>query len=1180
MLKIVAQSTKQAMQHPRYTPLRHEPSRRHCSYAHRTFAPRGFALISIITLLVLVALVCLGLLTLSSISLRGAQKAEAQTRAQANARLALMMALGELQKELGPDQRVTATSGILEAPSASPASLKHDRLTGVWKSRDDTLSGVPPDYDRNQSFRKWLVSSSRPQDLTSTQFASAGNFQDPVELVGTRTPSASGSVPILAVEADRITMPGTSVADRGKLAWWIGDENCKGFLNPVASELQKAGSSVSDVLAHTCTPGAYGMQAVDKDFPANTNTTAKILTHGQVSLASAQDQATTAAWFHDLSPFPRSILCNVTKGGLRQDLSLFLEQSSLDSPPTWPGIPPSGPLGPNGQIALSGLGVNEYDVLPWKQLAAWSRLRKNVSMVNGRPTLVARKGPSAAQPSDAANPRWNAGVLRPTPIPIRHLLFMSCGTVEIAPGQFSPRLYAYPVMVLWNPYNVDLMTEEINVLFNNMPMEFQFWKNGTQAGIYKWKQNSGLQPYFDQPQTIKAGETKVFTPSLWAWDGGLHITHKMATTPIVYTRTRGSENGAVGAGGEWGNSNRAGDAQITITGVTGDSLEIRPAVKGFNLGTGAGMAGDQASFDIRSHHTALEGANWGAFLWHSKFAWRFETNGPWSPDKTSQQPYLKDKFEDLKNAPRPFMVLDITLKTLDELEIPNKTWSHCIPGHPFQGVTNIGGITPDFLNTYKLTFHTVSDPIGVMQYLQLHPTDQTQTYFGSSNFPTDGQSRIADVEIPLAPLTSLAQLQNLPQGSIDNLYSSGFYFQNHAIGNSFASPGVPSNKVSSDDSPPFWLDRYYNANGGTISGQKFPIGALHTRPNMDRSYAANQLLWDDYFFSSMAPKDGVLTAGPETIDKIVQDFYLQGKPLPNERYKPYFNKAAAHIVTDLVAGTSPTATGYQKVAGSLMVDGGFNVNSVSVNAWKTLLASLHKRPMTIMETTGGPKVQPEGKFIVSRFTMPNGPSADATTGKAGMDLRWIGYRELTETQIDTLAHAIVRQVKKRGPFRSLGEFINRRLGAESDELTRYGALQAALEDQAVDINADYRAKSIDAAFLQQNGVAYPNPTAATGSRYQGAPCYVTQADLLGPIAPILNARSDTFVIRAYGEATGRDGHPAARAWCEAVVQRVPDYINTTDAPETAAKDLLAPVNKLFGRRLKIAHFRWLAANEI
>ena len=191
--------------------------------------------------------------------------------------------------------------------------------------------------------------------------------------------------------------------------------------------------------------------------------------------------------------------------------------------------------------------------------------------------------------------------------------------------------------------------------------------------------------------------------------------------------------------------------------------------------------------------------------------------------------------------------------------------------------------------------------------------------------------------------------------------------------------------------------------------------------------------------------------------------------------------------------------------------------------------------------------------------------------------RWLGYRELTPDELRQLAAAIVEQVKTRGPFRSLGEFVNRRRTSSPDdtELARYGALQAALEDPDVEINSNYNSDVITEADIA--GANYKFKEAALGSRFHGTPACISQADLLMPLAPIINARSDTFLIRAYGEARSPDGTKiTARAWCEAVVQRFPDYLDTADPAETASADLGSKANQLFGRRFRLKTFRWLS----
>jgi hypothetical protein len=75
----------------------------------------GFTLIVTLSFMILLTLIAVGLLSLSTISLRNSSLGAARAEARANARLAMMIAIGELQEEMGPDMRVSAESAILEA---------------------------------------------------------------------------------------------------------------------------------------------------------------------------------------------------------------------------------------------------------------------------------------------------------------------------------------------------------------------------------------------------------------------------------------------------------------------------------------------------------------------------------------------------------------------------------------------------------------------------------------------------------------------------------------------------------------------------------------------------------------------------------------------------------------------------------------------------------------------------------------------------------------------------------------------------------------------------------------------------------------------------------------------------------------------------------------------------------
>lgn len=79
---------------------------------------------------------------------------------------------------------------------------------------------------------------------------------------------------------------------------------------------------------------------------------------------------------------------------------------------------------------------------------------------------------------------------------------------------------------------------------------------------------------------------------------------------------------------------------------------------------------------------------------------------------------------------------------------------------------------------------------------------------------------------------------------------------------------------------------------------------------------------------------------------------------------------------------------------------------------------------------------------------------------------------------------------------------------------------------------------------------------------------ITEAQILDALSPIWAVRSDTFRIRAYGDVLSADesGAILASAYCEAIVQRTPEVIDSIAGP--------------FGRRYVIVSFRWLSPDDI
>ena len=166
-------------------------------------------------------------------------------------------------------------------------------------------------------------------------------------------------------------------------------------------------------------------------------------------------------------------------------------------------------------------------------------------------------------------------------------------------------------------------------------------------------------------------------------------------------------------------------------------------------------------------------------------------------------------------------------------------------------------------------------------------------------------------------------------------------------------------------------------------------------------------------------------------------------------------------------------------------------------------------------------------------------------------------------------------MRTRGPFLSMSEFVNRQLGSPGG-LSNTGAIQAALDRSIINANMAANARAIIPAEVA--GYGWKNSEAVTGTTGVSAPGEVTQGDVLSAIGSFVAVRSDTFRIRSYGDTRDATGKITARAHCEAIVQRVPEYLDPAESAD--AQQPALPSNLLFGRQFKIVSFRWLNPTEI
>ena len=93
---------------------------------------KGFALVLALALMSLVFLLVISLVSLVGTDLSLAELRKQRVLSQANAKMGMMVALGELQKHLGPDTRISGTADLLDEriePTAQFLQNKYDPNT-------------------------------------------------------------------------------------------------------------------------------------------------------------------------------------------------------------------------------------------------------------------------------------------------------------------------------------------------------------------------------------------------------------------------------------------------------------------------------------------------------------------------------------------------------------------------------------------------------------------------------------------------------------------------------------------------------------------------------------------------------------------------------------------------------------------------------------------------------------------------------------------------------------------------------------------------------------------------------------------------------------------------------------------------------------------------------------------
>lgn len=1163
-----------------------------------------------LSVMAFILLLVLSLSTLVRVEIGASQNTISRLKAQQNALLGLYIAIGELQLTAGPDQRITAQADILPG---SDLSKKH--FTGVWSSAPGSLS----------SPMQWLASDWDESQLNYASQVSP-SISDPTATTPTIKLVGTGSAGLTADSEDiiRVSLENTQIVEpRGEIgsyAWWVSDENTKSSIRPLMppstgglteDRYRKVLSLGSKDAADLAVLPAFTLDTVE---PADLR---KALDRSEMELVGYNTSG-IEEHFHDFTVAAYGVPTNARDGGLKKDLSLAFELTDTDF---------------NSSEFAAG-GANPVPVLNTSIKAqpifydsnggrgpSWHLLRDYYTIYQrmqnpltdpvfpaqhflpnhdelGFPTSLIGNGWRELAAMRFENPAvWDAGssgdpllsnslpyLIRANYAPYMQRWIQSLGllfrSVSTPPAGRDPNYnyvrpipYVNPAAVFHNPYNVSVEHHGLMSVINHV--RFNLMIQSLVDGVNYNSQTGGNVSMFKVEGGVMApGESKVYfgleedesgfseagTPLAEDFFQVAGFSSTMFGTPIDDIRIAVDPNG--------GGANVEVDF-APFNSQLPNASQRWPVWQFHSIGSEAKPV--LASFDRNSFATNLY--NYAGYQEDTSILqplhgdWldnpgTFTPNSYNDPNRETTFANTNLHVDGSEDAPIPYVTVDDYLKPADaRLAYPLLALSN--PFAPIKGSTNLlnGEGYPVYAPSWQMSISKATLTTG--QAVIESQNNGLNAYWGSSN-TASGQLRASPLVLPVIPPTSIGQLQSANLATLGTMPAL-------AVGNSFATPYLQRDQIV-----------------GTFANYKGSQRLYH-----DLSYHLNDVLWDNYYFSSYSVPyninadnfDPVSTPPGLSFDAAFDpDFSnatLVTGSLPNPRMKLLLgdsedlNTVKAKIFND---NGRVLPDGVERSAENLLVEGAFNVNSTSVEAWAAVLAagrgnSVHRSLSSTPDTLS------VSDTALSRSALP---SQGAFDGDTASDEAWSGYRTLSDTQIRTLAQSIVDEskarVQNRGfPFTSLSEFVNRQLS--NDDFGLAGLLQAAIDRS--NLNSDFETASADFS-------SFPHPTnitKASGNRAvaMGAAAHINQADILQGIGSFVQVRSDTFRVRSYGDVRNPiTGKVISQVWCEAVVQRIPSpvYPNGSDAATDPKYWDPDPNQPDFGRRFEVIYIRFLDEDSV
>ena len=1148
--------------------------------------PSGFALIATISVMVLLVMIALAMLSLSTIELRASQNGKAMAEAKANARMALMIAIGELQKSMGPDQRVSA-----------PAELVHQDaprgLTGVWRSHRATAAN--PSVDPDDNFLRWLVSSpdyARKGDVSTLPTVSGRVAR----LMGEGTMGTDAAANDF-FDASIVGVVATGTSGPGGYAYAVLDEATKARIDIEPGTNPHGEAGLQARLGEAMRFGAEAIPGIAPDGFAWWENSGQ---RRSVSLASGSlltGQSALGQRNHDLTAWSRGVLSDTARGGLRGDLSVLCDNLPTDFT--------------NERIYSDSLAATAASNPYWATLRDFATRYRTLRSSPTEKYLVAASVPEGFTPYleqgnlITPNPGHspNGAPLAPVVTKVEMMFSILTRDPHVGMGyiQYYDPLHRYmlymvysPVITIYNPYNIPMTFYPPRIRLANIPIGLQFFINGEPQNTqhvslnqcYIWREtnpNHRKEFYLKLVEsnsasrqiTLGPGETRIYGSAIdpnWSWakedmgnrtmfDWNDDVTSKAEPFEL----SSGWNGPGVGFNLDYlhpkhfwrRNTDESGAVMLRQDDMVNVSFEPLMHASANNQFT-ATIELDRSGRGDYTPASVLELAFDSTAEMQTLFSDRQQGDIQF-PAKLDPGVRAIDLYEKNNTPIKDYA----SVRQFAHFTFSNKTGvdagTATRPGtiNPATSlITRVDAGQDPAIQSMEVTMLQVENPgAGNAGAIEIDP--QNRGYSFTGNTAMSGIRAFPLYEVPTIPPQSIAQVRHAGLANSGHLPHFAY-----TAGESWAHPLLPRDKV-------------------------VETTRLQSTPFLDHSWLANTELWDSWFFSTICSYEGKAFGNnqEQDMEDVLGGFLAGEQPLLNTRLNPRVTTAAE--ASALAAEITGADDAYRKTAQHLWVKGPFNVNSLSVDAWKAVLSSLNKTQITYttydneLDWSTRTEKSEQAERPLLRHRRPAGPAVDENSSRED---RWRGYRSLEDEELEALAVAICEVIRERGPFLSLADFVNRDPESENIDHALRGALQEAIDRSDVnkifssdplDLGRDGR--QIPLAEVQADGFAFPE--AIAGDNFQGAPSSISQGDILSALGTAPTVHSDTFRIRSYGE-TIRRGKVVARAWCEAIVQRTPDFIDSQDSAETHLEDLKSGSNQQFGRHFKIVGFRWLNSEEI